>query len=133
MFPRDFGAHPGFKTEWWYATGWLTTSGGRKLGYQVTFFRSAGATNVDNPSRFAARQLIIGHAALSDPQVGRLVHDQRARRLAHAGVDGLGDGDAIGQLLLQLPGAMRLCTSRSRAIEVNRPSAPPPDARNRLR
>ncbi len=22
--PRDFGAHPDFRTEWWYATGWLT-------------------------------------------------------------------------------------------------------------
>ena len=80
VFPRDFGAHPGFKTEWWYATGWLTTSGGRKLGYQVTFFRSAGATNVDNPSRFAARQLIIGHAALSDPARGKLLHDERSAR-----------------------------------------------------
>ena len=23
VFPRDFGAHPGARTEWWYATGWL--------------------------------------------------------------------------------------------------------------
>jgi predicted secreted hydrolase len=22
-FPEDHGAHPGFRTEWWYLTGWL--------------------------------------------------------------------------------------------------------------
>ncbi|MET0983444.1 MAG: carotenoid 1,2-hydratase, partial [Telluria sp.] len=22
-FPADFGAHPAFRTEWWYVTGWL--------------------------------------------------------------------------------------------------------------
>ena len=24
-FPRDHGAHPAFRTEWWYVTGWLRT------------------------------------------------------------------------------------------------------------
>ncbi|AXA90962.1 lipocalin-like domain-containing protein [Massilia sp. YMA4] len=79
-FPRDYGAHPGFKTEWWYATGWLTTADGKSLGYQVTFFRSATGTQADNPSQFAPRQLIIGHAALSDPARGKLLHDQRSAR-----------------------------------------------------
>jgi predicted secreted hydrolase len=64
-FPRDFGAHPGFKTEWWYVTGWLKTPDGKPLGFQVTFFRSATGLAQGNPSRFAAKQLIIGHAALS--------------------------------------------------------------------
>ena len=40
VFPRDFGAHPTFRTEWWYVTGWLTTAAGKPLGFQVTFFRS---------------------------------------------------------------------------------------------
>ena len=35
-FPRDFGSHPDFRTEWWYATGWLTTQSGESLGFQVT-------------------------------------------------------------------------------------------------
>ena len=34
-FPRDHGAHPGFRTEWWYITGWLDGPG----GFQITFFR----------------------------------------------------------------------------------------------
>jgi predicted secreted hydrolase len=79
-FPADFGAHPEFKTEWWYVTGWLTTAGGKPLGFQVTFFRSRTGADDANPSAFAPRQLIIAHAALSDPAVGRLVHDQRSAR-----------------------------------------------------
>ena len=27
-FPRDHGAHPPFRTEWWYVTGWLRTADG---------------------------------------------------------------------------------------------------------
>lgn len=80
VFPRDFGAHPAFKTEWWYVTGWLRTTDGKPLGFQVTFFRSATGLAKSNPSRFAARQLVIGHAALTDPASGRLLHDQRSAR-----------------------------------------------------
>jgi predicted secreted hydrolase len=79
-FPADFGAHPDYRTEWWYVTGWLDTPEGKPLGFQVTFFRSRGAADTANPSAFAPKQLIIGHAALSDPAVGHLVHDQRIAR-----------------------------------------------------
>ena len=79
-FPHDFGAHPQFRTEWWYVTGWLTAADGKPLGFQVTFFRSATAHDQANPSAFAPKQLIIGHAAVSDPAVGRLLHDQRSAR-----------------------------------------------------
>jgi predicted secreted hydrolase len=80
VFPLDFGAHPQFKTEWWYVTGWLNTPGGKPLGFQVTFFRSRTGVDDANPSAFAPKQLIIAHAALSDPALGRLVHDQRSAR-----------------------------------------------------
>ena len=78
--PHDFGAHPAYKTEWWYATGWVKTAAGEQLGYQVTFFRSATATDADNPSAFAPKQLIIGHAALPSPQMGKLLHDEKSAR-----------------------------------------------------
>ena len=87
-FPRDFGAHPDFRTEWWYATGWLQTPDGKSIGFQVTFFRSATEHDTANPSRFAPKQLIVAHAALSDPAMGKLMHDQKIARagfgLAHA-------------------------------------------------
>lgn len=79
-FPRDFGAHPGFRMEWWYTTGWLETPDGKPLGFQITFFRSATDHDADNPSLFAPKQLIIAHAALSDPAVGKLLHEQKSAR-----------------------------------------------------
>lgn len=80
VFPRDTGAHPGYRTEWWYVTGWLDTPEHKPLGFQVTFFRSATTHDASNPSRFAPKQLIIAHAALSDPTVGKLQHAQRSAR-----------------------------------------------------
>jgi predicted secreted hydrolase len=79
-FPRDYGAHPDTATEWWYITGWLRDSDGRAIGMQITFFRSRPRVQDDNPSAFAPKQLVLAHAALSDPQAGRLQHDQRAAR-----------------------------------------------------
>jgi len=81
QFPRDHGAHPEFRTEWWYLTGWLSDSAGAPLGFQVTFFRSRPAIDQDDPSAFAARQVVMAHAALSDPRLGHLLHDQRSARL----------------------------------------------------
>jgi predicted secreted hydrolase len=79
-FPADHGAHPAFRTEWWYLTGWLKTADGQDLGFQVTFFRSNPGADPANPSAFAPRQILFAHAALSDPKLGKLVHDQRIAR-----------------------------------------------------
>lgn len=84
VFPHDFGAHPSFRTEWWYVTGWVETPDEKPLGFQITFFRSATgqntAENGGNPSKFVPAQLVIAHAALSDPAVGHLLHDQKTAR-----------------------------------------------------
>ena len=85
--PRDHGSHPLFRTEWWYVTGWLDTAAGESLGFQVTFFRTRPDVPQDNPSAFAPRQLIIAHAAISDPALGRLRHDQRIARASHGLAD----------------------------------------------
>ncbi len=78
-FPGDFGAHPEARIEWWYLTGRLEEAA-REWGFQITFFRSATGLAATNPSRFAARQLIFAHAALTDLQQQRLRHDQRIAR-----------------------------------------------------
>ena len=78
-FPADHGAHPDYRTEWWYVTGWLQVEG-KALGFQITFFRSRMDGQDANPSRFAPRQILIAHAAISDPARGRLLHDQRVAR-----------------------------------------------------
>jgi predicted secreted hydrolase len=93
VFPRDHGAHPEFRVEWWYVTGWLESAAG-PVGFQVTFFRARPEEASDNPSQFTPRQVLFAHAALSDPKRGRLLHDQRAARagfsLAHAELDRTG-------------------------------------------
>jgi predicted secreted hydrolase len=90
VFPRDHGAHPDFRLEWWYLTGWLDDP----LGFQITFFRARPEDESDNPSSFNPRQILFAHAALSDPKRGRLAHEQRAARagftLAHAETDRTG-------------------------------------------
>jgi predicted secreted hydrolase len=82
-FPRDHGSHPDHRTEWWYVTGWLSTTDGETLGFQVTFFRTRpDAVDEANPSAFTPRQIVIGHAAISDPLHKRL---WKAQRVARAG------------------------------------------------
>jgi predicted secreted hydrolase len=68
-FPRDHWAHPGYKTEWWYFTGHLTTPGENqpRFGYQFTFFRVALAPGESRiPSDWATHVLVMGHASISD-------------------------------------------------------------------
>lgn len=82
QFPADHGAHPDYRQEWWYVTGWLKTSKGEDLGFQITFFRARPDIETANPSRFTPRQILLAHAALADPKHGRLRHDERAARTA---------------------------------------------------
>ncbi len=79
IFPRDFGSHPEFRTEWWYVTG-HAKSGAREFGFQVTFFRSRVDATQGMKSKFAAKQLIFAHGAVTDVQGKKLLHDQRIAR-----------------------------------------------------
>ena len=79
-FPADHGAHPDFRTEWWYVTGWLEPEQAPAFGFQITFFRIRPSVDQENPSAFAAKQVLFAHAAISDPAEKRLLHDQRAAR-----------------------------------------------------
>ena len=81
QFPQDHAAHPGFKTEWWYYTGNLKTAGGRRFGYQLTFFRSQTAPSgakrrwPDPASGWRTLQIYLAHLAVSDirhRQVGQI-------------------------------------------------------------
>jgi len=83
-FPQDHGEHPGYRTEWWYITGNLEADGGRRFGYQLTFFRSALSDSMpDRASAWAARQAWMAHFALTDATAGRFhVREQFARGAA---------------------------------------------------
>ena len=82
QFPRDFGAHPELRTEWWYLTGRVSTLAAtpRSFGFQVTFFRSRVDAAQRMTSRLAARQLLFAHAALTDVAGQNQLHDQRMAR-----------------------------------------------------
>lgn len=130
-FPADHGAHPAFRTEWWYVTGWLRTAGGRDMGFQVTFFRTRPPVGGNNPSRFAPTQVLFAHAALSDPRLGRLLHGERAAR-AGFGLAGARVGDADVAIrdwrLRRLPDgrfATRVGTGEFALDLVFRPTQPP--------
>ena len=79
-FPRDHGTHNETRTEWWYLTGHASDAQGRAFGFQVTFFRSRVDGTQGLRSPLAARQLLFAHAAITDVQGGRLLHDQRIAR-----------------------------------------------------
>ena len=86
------------RTEWWYATGWLAAPGeaAPRFGFQVTFFRSRTEVVPDHPSRFAARQLVFAHAALTDLAARRLRHDQRIARAGFEVAEAAEDDTRVG-------------------------------------
>jgi len=64
VFPRDFGAHPGFRTEWWYLTANLEDESGAAYGVQWTLFRQAGAPR-DERQGWANQTVWMAHAAVT--------------------------------------------------------------------
>lgn len=131
VFPHDHGAHPAFRTEWWYLTGVLharpldarpPATGAMALatppshGFQITFFRSRVDAAADSPSRFAARQLVFVHTALTDLAGGRLLHDERIARTGF-GLAEAAEGDTRVHLrdwMLQREGPVTQGVYRSR-------------------
>jgi predicted secreted hydrolase len=129
-FPQDEGAHPDYRTEWWYVTGWLEQDDGASLGFQITFFRARPGIDEDNPSRFAARQLLFAHVAVSDPRRGRLIRDERSAREGF----GLAQAEAgsldvrIDDWVLEQEGGEYRASIRSKTLNLElrfAPSQPP--------
>jgi len=87
-FPEDHGAHPGYRTEWWYYTGHLTAATGERFGFQLTFFRRQlrpSDTLRDWPepaSAWRTNQIYLAHAALTDLSARRHVMAERMSREA---------------------------------------------------
>lgn len=80
-FPVDHGPHPGFRTEWWYFTGNLSTETGERFGYQLTFFRLAlHPEKVARSSRWGADDLYMAHFAVTDVNGKRFRSAERFSR-----------------------------------------------------
>jgi predicted secreted hydrolase len=65
VFPRDHGAHPDFRIEWWYVTANLTGADGTAYGIQWTLFRSA--LKPQETAGWSSPQIWMAHAALTTP------------------------------------------------------------------
>jgi predicted secreted hydrolase len=69
VFPRDHGAHPDYRIEWWYLTANLSDPEGNPYGAQWTLFRLA----VQPPGSQQAGgslqsdQVFMAHAAITTP------------------------------------------------------------------
>ncbi|MDR5876605.1 lipocalin-like domain-containing protein [Vreelandella gomseomensis] len=66
-FPRDHGAHPDYRIEWWYLTANLEDDQGQPLGLQWTLFRQA-LTPPDerpDPAPWTADQVWMAHMGIS--------------------------------------------------------------------
>jgi predicted secreted hydrolase len=82
VFPADHYSHPDFKIEWWYYTGHLKSEGGKRYGYQVTFFRFGLRDRQqevkDKPPLFT--ELYLAHFALSDIDRKKFLFRERINR-----------------------------------------------------
>jgi predicted secreted hydrolase len=68
-FPGDFGAHPDFRTEWWYYTGNLQTPDERPFGFELTIFRVSllpPTTELPTDSEWYNHSMYFAHFAISD-------------------------------------------------------------------
>ena len=81
IFPEDHGPHPGFRTEWWYFTGNLTTPDNKKFGYQFTVFRTAlSSGRKSGVSEWRSDQIYMAHFTVTDISNGRFYFDERFSR-----------------------------------------------------
>ena len=89
-FPRDHGAHPDYRIEWWYLTANLQDPDGRQWGLQWTLFRQA-LSPTPVKAGWHSNQLWMAHAAITTPD-GHF-HEQRFARggIGQAGVSQVSD------------------------------------------
>lgn len=91
QFPQDHGAHPEFRSEWWYLTGNLTADDGRRYGFQFTIFRFALTPQPrQGRSQWGTNQVYMAHFALTDIDGERIHTFERFSRgaLGLAGATG---------------------------------------------
>ncbi|HWD99729.1 MAG TPA: carotenoid 1,2-hydratase, partial [Bryobacteraceae bacterium] len=92
QFPRDHFEHPEFRTEWWYYTGNVTDSGGRRFGFELVFFRQGERHGEANPSVWSVQDLYLAHAAITDVAGRRFLYYERLNR-AGPGIAGASFAD----------------------------------------
>ncbi len=74
VFPRDHGAHPDYRIEWWYLTANLHDAAGESYGAQWTLFRlavqtrdSSGPGSPGPQGNAQNNQVFMAHMAITTP------------------------------------------------------------------
>ena len=85
QFPRDHGAHPEFRIEWWYVTANLQDAAGNHYGVQWTLFRQSLSPDTKTDG-WRSNQVWLAHTAITDGNEHR--HWQKMSRggIGQAGV-----------------------------------------------
>lgn len=80
-FPADHGAHPDYRSEWWYVTGNLYAADSRRFGFQFTLFRFALAPQPrPGESEWGSRQAWMAHLTVTDVTGNRIYAFERFSR-----------------------------------------------------
>ncbi len=80
-FPRDHGAHPAYRTEWWYFTGNLSDASDRHVGYQLTFFRFGVRREIENGGNpWQVRDLYMAHFTVTQVEENNFSVAERISR-----------------------------------------------------
>ena len=103
-FPTDHGAHPAFRTEWWYFTGNVFDAEENHYGFELTFFRIA-LTPESRPreASLATNEIWMAHLAVTDTSRRRFQVAERLSRGAQhlAGVTAI-DPQAAEPLIIEV-------------------------------
>lgn len=108
-FPRDHGAHPEYRIEWWYVTAALRSADGTRYGIQWTLFRSSLAP--DGP------QVWMGHFGLTTPDAHHSGERLARGGLGQAGVEVEPFAAWIDDWRLEGPQGVEDLTLRARTLE----------------
>ena len=66
LFPKEHGAHPGYRSEWWYLTAVLSDADGNDYGLHYTLFRQALTPDRTGTGPWHTGQAYLAHLALTD-------------------------------------------------------------------
>ena len=80
-FPNDHGAHPNYRSEWWYFTGNVYDENHRNYAFDITIFRFGLEPSMsDAADSLRASQIFLGHFAISDVQAERYLNAEKYSR-----------------------------------------------------
>jgi predicted secreted hydrolase len=132
VFPRDHGSHPEYRTEWWYFTGHLRTTEGKRFGFEVTFFR-VGIEPPGTPSatKWDLQHVMPAHFAITDIDAKNFRYYEKLNRAspftAGAAVGKLDVFNEGWRLTMNADGSWKLVAAEGKdAIDLTLRSEKPP-------